>query len=1132
MRPGKQAQPSSITSPQAMRDVKQDAPHPTEEPKNAHVPVQRAANGSAGDEEDEISRMIEAWWDQILAFFVRHRATSAVAVWLGVYIFDTMDLHMPAEWLVFTFFSFSVFVQAFGMSVLLFTALTAAMTALNVVIYCFVPFATTSLLSTIVVCMLLVRGVHGLDAKGWAVTILMSMSRMHTPWCEILPDYLQAPIAAYCTSFGILWLAYHHACGLERLLDPLCMALGIIPPLPPRVSVVEIHSDSVLISWFAPFSGGAPEIARSDTAVAAQDAPTLTTQLSTNGISPTTSTFDTSPACRGTLSASGFSNPGPSPMLSIGRLITIDRRLLPEACVSKFDVEVNGNIVGSCKSSESYTKIDGLKPAAMYQLRVWAVSESRGRAPSLPVFVTTLAASEPQSREKDASAKNKAMDSAPVDIEQMQREIREKQQELLSKEQTIAELKAKADSERNQHQQAIAELRAQRKAEEKASTEQREVIREMEIQKRRLDKEKSKLAKAILDTQAQKKQALDKLRDRERQAEEHARNAKSLADTVEQERKDHNQQQAELNTTISTLKSEVQKATQKLDSLNCEQSELAEKLKQKRRELASQEKRNGEMGSQLNDTLQKQRQIEESQVENSRVSAKLRAEIDCLTAQHNSVSTQRQKLEMAAGRRLSPAASAVSAALTPTLNFPTNALSSRHIDAFSSADSLRHGRSSSFADIVFPNHKSADNFAGYGVHESQRSQMRANNTQMSMFSTPAEANNGAIGPGYTGPTSRRSADLGDLFGFWDRGSSFMSTSSAATATSAAIDSISLRNASSVTNPSSAGFGLSAAAVGALGGADFGFSRCLSPISGGLDQGEHLSHMPFWGATGSLPSPQSTTTAEASALSILKDTDLAYPTPVQSDHRAIGHYGSMLPQLHEYKPPQAPPPIYSVFGANTPGLHQQALARVLNGSLESLDQPQQQQQRGGFGGAGDSSHFRFNSLDLRANGNWTDREFRESGRSSIVSDSRASPCTDGISVESRNSFSLCSVTPVEQPALVLSSDLVGAHRPLGGTATAIGEQRPHVEPIGAPIRRRVGGLLSPNVPTYSVQAPSLTLPSPSPSMDHYPVKYPIGREISHPSSFGESLYHERSLWDLDTAVVPAGNEKAPDNGSSR
>ncbi|KAJ1939674.1 hypothetical protein EC988_007249, partial [Linderina pennispora] len=368
--------------------------------------------------EDDLGRQLELWWDEVLAFFNRHRATAALVAWAGVFLFDIMDLHMPAEWLVFTFFSFSVFVQAFGMSVVFFALLTVAMTVVNVAIFYMVPYTTTSLFSTIVVCMLLVRGVHGLDSKGWALTAVMSLARIGNPWCSILPEYLQAPIAAYCTSFGILWLAYHHARRLERLLDPACLLLGIIPPPAPRLGIVEIRDTSVIVSWAA----------MPKSIVTAGDSDNSPGIFGPGGAMNSIGAGDAQGVQSATLAPGDGRAEFASTVLTIGNgLISIDRKGLREARVARYEIEVNGHIVGSCSGSEDYTRICGLQSAHMYQLRIWAVSQSRGRTASQPVFVSTLSRGEAQQQQQQkangtktetANEANAASIKAEIEISQ------------------------------------------------------------------------------------------------------------------------------------------------------------------------------------------------------------------------------------------------------------------------------------------------------------------------------------------------------------------------------------------------------------------------------------------------------------------------------------------------------------------------------------------------------------------------------------------------------------------------------------------------------------------------------------------------------------------------------------------
>ncbi|KAJ2690683.1 hypothetical protein GGH99_002583 [Coemansia sp. RSA 1285] len=126
--------------------------------------------------------------------------------------------------------------------------------------------------------------------------------------------------------------------------------------------------------------------------------------------------------------------------------------------------------------------------------------------------------------------------------------------------------------------------------------------------------------------------------------------------------------------------------------------------------------------------------------------------------------------------------------------------------------------------------------------------------------------------------------------------------------------------------------------------------------------------------------------------------------------------------------------------------------------------------------------------------------KESGRNSTVAEHCISPGGETATSE-LGSMSLHSGTSAEQqPPLRLSSELLGSYRPMAVHALA-GEQRPHVEPIGAPNRKRVGAPLSPKPPPATF----------------YPLNPPrMSQEIAHPFLFGESLYHNRAFWDTASA----------------
>ncbi|KAJ2672426.1 hypothetical protein GGH99_006097, partial [Coemansia sp. RSA 1285] len=962
-------------------------------------------------EESDVARLLEMWWDQILLFFVRHRATAAFVAWFGVSLFDIMDLHMPAEWLVFTFFSFSVFVQAFGVSILLFAALTVSMTIINVAMFYLIPLSATSLFSTIVVCMLLVRGIHGLDAKGWAITALMSLTRMHSPWCEILPEYLQAPIAAYCTSFGILWLIYQNSKKLERLLDPMCLLLGIIPPIPPRLSIVEVSDTSVVICW-SHLPGYSslivPELDSSASSgtialhggLADHSASKQNTFPSTSALENTGSTAtiqatapqtmhmqhsathgnEQSPTrpSNATSLGSGHMNASVVTALNIGRFLTIDRKALPEARVSRYEIEVDGHIVGHCKPEDGLARIQGLNPASMHQLRVWAISKSRGRAPSLPVFVSTHAAKEDDVTDGGrVTDRRESTETTPVDIEHLYEEIGASQRAIKQLEDNISSLKAQSEQERTQLQKEISVLRARRKEEESARSGQREKIRELEAEKRQLDKEKLQLEKDISMVRTRKQKALDHIKDQERQAEKYKRNAKALETTMERERRDHDQKQTELKSTIDMLKMEVEKAKSRLDDLSKQHSELSAKLKSKRTELKAQEKKNTALDSKVKESERRRRQKIEIQKEMKTRVEELQSEMDALVPQLKEATSKRQKLEMEASSRRPPPspslhvnssmemtrpsaaflpsyrlsganiAGVAGSSTAPTHGYPNVLVSSRwmpasnssftmdrnvyggaagrrSVDAVSAAGS-KHIRSSSFADSALVPH--TDGFSSSCKPASQRS--------------TAQPAYGAV----TGDSaaSRHSAEFSDMYSLWGRRSPLISGTAAA-----ATPGIT----------SSAGLGT----TGAFESGAMPLSSSIGTISSefGLDPTSRLNHVAYWDNEIVSPTTQATNTAEASALSILKDTDLAYPTPERSGRKAYSQYSTSILQGDSIKLRQSvDTPSHTMFSNDMSSRNgHNALGRMFSESADSLGQDTSLRRF-----EDRSQHLRFNSLEI-------------------------------------------------------------------------------------------------------------------------------------------------------------------------
>lgn len=946
-----------------------------------------------------MAQVLDQWWDSVLLFFINHRSLSAMVAWAGVTVFDMLDLHMPAEWLVFTFFSFSVFVQTFGMSILLFIALTAMITVLNVTVFYTVPFAATSLFSTMVVCMLLVRGVHGLDGRGWALTAFMTLLRLRTPWCAILPGYLQAPIAAYCTSFGALWLTYHNSRRLVRLADPLCLVLGILPPTAPQIVVVDIAQDSALLTWKP------------------QSIPSSTDSVH-NGT-------------------------------------------VRDAQVARYEIELNGHVVGKCKAPEEQITIYGLAPATIYQIRLWAISNSRGRTPSMPVFVRTID-SEP-TENKDLTAgdtqhqRQQRQKEPVVDTAALKAEVEQAQNTIDELEADISELQTKAEEEKNVLQKELAEWTDRRKVEDEAHAAEREKIRILEATKRRLENEKAQRDREMADALAKRQRALDRINEQERLAKERLSKAKEIEDTIERELSNFSQRQAELKKEIVAMKAETERTNQELAQLSKEEAKLSAMAKNKRK------------------ATKKTQQATTRHTRYPRAAATSPVNQLATSAVNSQAGTFKATKRQDTNK-------------WPQPNVPIH---SKSTDMVASNNAMkRHGRSSSVVhhnghnnDLVSAATATTTN--GYGRTPALTSSME--------FTPLNRLNSGYPAITSSATASRRSAELiRGLGGFSDHNGLLPTVPASAALASAAMDSINR-------------FSMTAGAPTVAPLPFWNTSRDSQPPSSFATTSSAMA------AVLESPSALSTTTAEASALSILKDTDLAYPTPSRLDRRPQSQsqsrfrFASSTSSNGDLQPPLPPPPV---FGGNNSIYSDRPVATTTSFS-------------------GHSPNLSLGSFDLRQHGHV--HHSRSNTASTMLSDigsltgaghmfGRASAASDenlpypsaAASVADLSGLSLRrSKTPVEPPPLRLSSDLIGTPRGSLDLSDQQQEQssdykhnysRPLIEPIGAPLRRK--------------QAATNSNDSPAPNAAVVSSQVPVKKEISHPSSFGNSLYYSRSLWDMD------------------
>ncbi|KAI1317446.1 hypothetical protein EDD11_008383 [Mortierella claussenii] len=128
----------------------------------------------------------------------------------------------------------------------------------NAIVFYTVPFSFTSPFATGVAFGLMVSLIHGLNLKGVILAMTMYMLK---PYIErqtlivalnppTVPSIMfLAPLASFCSAFGVLWLLYDLFGYLHASTDDLRDFFGITLPAPSIVTLKDVKDRSITLNW-------------------------------------------------------------------------------------------------------------------------------------------------------------------------------------------------------------------------------------------------------------------------------------------------------------------------------------------------------------------------------------------------------------------------------------------------------------------------------------------------------------------------------------------------------------------------------------------------------------------------------------------------------------------------------------------------------------------------------------------------------------------------------------------------------------------------------------------------------------------------------------------------------------------
>ncbi|KAF9914522.1 hypothetical protein BX616_008134 [Lobosporangium transversale] len=195
--------------------------------------------------------------DRTFQLLSRHRAAACILFWSLTILLDIL-LQLPIEWFFLFYFILALVFRIFFIGGHIVLISIGAMCISNAIVFYTVPFSFTSPFATGVAFGLMVSLIHGLNLKGVILAMTMYMLKPYierqTLIASLNPPAVPsivflAPLASFCSAFGVLWLLYDLFGYLHASTDDLRDFFGITLPAPSIVTLKDVKDRSITLNW-------------------------------------------------------------------------------------------------------------------------------------------------------------------------------------------------------------------------------------------------------------------------------------------------------------------------------------------------------------------------------------------------------------------------------------------------------------------------------------------------------------------------------------------------------------------------------------------------------------------------------------------------------------------------------------------------------------------------------------------------------------------------------------------------------------------------------------------------------------------------------------------------------------------
>ncbi|KAG0034780.1 hypothetical protein BGZ81_003184 [Podila clonocystis] len=544
--------------------------------------------------------------DRTFQLLSRHRAAACILFWSLTILLDIL-LQLPIEWFFLFYFILALVFRIFFIGGHIVLISIGAMCVTNAIVFYTVPFSFTSPFATGVAFGLMVSLIHGLNLKGVILAMTMYMLKPYlerqTLIAALNPPTVPsivflAPLAAFCSAFGVLWLLYDLFGYLHASTDDLRDFFGITLPAPSIVTLKDVKDRSITLNWQCSSQATISKHLIEIDGLIIGESGKQETSVVIQGLYPE----NTYRIRLWAITTRNWKTPSdyiivrtlPSPPVELLELSSVEnaRRESELAKEAQLQQQTTDTTIDESSTGESKLKTEQSENAQTTQVALAENSPSHTLTPtptpsssSSPLPAPTSPTSAHPTISVESRPPSPREDVSEEQISYMRKELESKEAAQTVLQQQLADMEKQYRQQEESLKSEILKLREQQKQDDEPRQQAKARLRELEESLRESEANKYKIEKEHRMEIDKRQRIADQMAAKQRKLDQLQKNLRQSQDKLEAEKASHRQQKQELELSLKKRVEDVAAAEASLKELQETQQSMTATIEVKEAEL-------------------------------------------------------------------------------------------------------------------------------------------------------------------------------------------------------------------------------------------------------------------------------------------------------------------------------------------------------------------------------------------------------------------------------------------------------------------------------------------------------------------------------------------------------------------